>query len=157
MVTGISYVDRDGNEQSSDGSEATFTVSASGSLSVFTKRVGQSADELGKGTLVAGATYLFYLTSDGDLYAWGDNRYGVLGLGTSTSVVRVPTYVMSGVAKVATTHANAYENGDTTFTTAILTQNQSGIRFTVQTIISMISKICEGDRFYNHELSGITM
>ena len=119
-VTGVSYVDRAGNEQSVDGGEATFTVSASGSLAVFSKRVDQG-DDWGKGTLVAGATYLFYLSPDGDLYAWGDNRYGVLGLGTDTSVVRVPTYVMSGVAKVVTTDANAYENGDTTFTTAILT------------------------------------
>ncbi len=121
VVTGISYTDRAGNEQSFDSSEATFTVSSSGSLSVFSKRVDQGSEDLGKGTLVAGATYLFYLSPDGDLYAWGDNRYGILGLGTEMSVVRVPTYVMSGVAKVATTHANAYENGDSTFTTAILT------------------------------------
>ena len=120
VVTGICYVDRNGREQSVDGSEATFTVSDSGSLSIFTKRAGENPDA-GEGTLVAGATYLFYLTDDGDLYAWGDNRYGVLGLGTSASMVRVPTYVMSGVAKVATTHAHAYENNDAPFATAILT------------------------------------
>ena len=118
-VTGISYVDREGNEKSVDGGEATFTVSASGTISINTKRVSGS-DNWGEGTLVAGATYLFYLSPDGDLYAWGDNRYGVLGLDASTSVVRVPTYVMSGVAKVVTTDANAYENGDATFSTAIL-------------------------------------
>lgn len=121
VITGISYIDREGNEQSVDGSEATFKVSASGSISVFTKRINQDSDELGEGSIIAGATYMFYLTPDGDLYAWGDNRYGVLGLGTADSVVRVPTYVMSGVAKVVTTDANAYENGDTTFSTAILT------------------------------------
>jgi alpha-tubulin suppressor-like RCC1 family protein len=121
VITGISYIDRDGNEQSVDGSEATFKVSASGSVSVFTKRINQDSEELGEGSIIAGATYMFYLTSDGDLYAWGDNRYGILGLGTADSVVRVPTYVMSGVAKVVTTDANNYESGDTTFSTAILT------------------------------------
>ena len=129
VVTGISFVDRDGKEQSVEGSTATFTVSAAGSLSILTQRVGDDAEGQGQGTLVAGATYLFYLTADGDLYAWGDNRYGALGLGASVSMVRVPTYVMSGVAKVTTTRANAYENGDITFTTAILTTD--GRLFTV--------------------------
>lgn len=120
-VTGITYTDKKGNSQEVKGSEATFTVSESGNISIFTIREGQDPDELGKGTLVAGATYLFYLTENGDLYAWGDNRYGVLGLPASTSIVSTPTYVMSGVSKVVTSSANAYENGDTTFSTAILT------------------------------------
>ena len=122
-VTGITYIDREGNEQSVEGTEATFTVSATGTLSINTKRTGENTEDLSRGSLVAGATYMFYLSPGGDLYAWGDNRYGVLGLDASTSVVRLPTFVMSGVAKVVTTDANAYENGDSTFTTAILTKD----------------------------------
>lgn len=120
-VTSIAYTDRNGSTQTVEGTEATFRVSNSGTVAVYTKRTNPDSGNLGEGTLVAGATYLFYLTGDGDLYAWGDNRYGVLGLGTSGGSIMTPTYVMSGVAKVVTSSGNAYENGDSTFSTAILT------------------------------------
>ncbi len=119
-VTGISYTDRSGNVQSVEGSEVIIMASDGGTVSVFTKRVVTNPDELKDTTIIAGATYMFYLTGNGDLYAWGDNRYGVLGLPANQSIVKTPTFVMSGVEKVVTTDANAYENGDTTFTTAIL-------------------------------------
>ncbi len=120
-VTGIVYIDRNGKSQTVEGATATFKLTESGSLSIKTKREGQDTEKIADGTLVAGATYLFYLSPDGDLYAWGDNRYGVLGLGGALSSVNVPTFVMSGVAKVVTSAGNAYENGDTTFSTAVLT------------------------------------
>ena len=53
----------------------------------------------------------------------------MLGIGPTPTVVDVPTYVMSGIAKVVTSSGNAYENGDTTFATAILTTD--GRLFTV--------------------------
>ncbi len=121
-VTKITYTDRSGNAQTVEGGDATFRVSETGTISVSVTRI-QDEGDLSGGTLVAGATYLYYLTADGDLYAWGDNRYGVLGLGYAGGTVKEPTYVMSGVAKVVTTAANAYENGDDTFTTAILTND----------------------------------
>ncbi len=119
VVTEIIYIDRNGNKQSVEGGSATFKVSESGSISVMVKREG--GEQLGRGQLIAGATYLYYLSPDGDLYAWGDNRYGVLGFGREGGTVNTPTFVMSGVAKVVTAAGNAYENGDTTFATAVLT------------------------------------
>ena len=80
-------------------------------------------------TLVAGGSYLFYLTGNGDLYAWGDNRHGVLGIGPTPSVVNTPTFVMADVAKVVTSAGNALENEEHTFSTAILTKD--GRLFTV--------------------------
>ncbi len=121
IITGISYTDKHGNKQAAEGATATFEVSESGTLSVFTARANQDPDEQSEGTLVAGASYLFYLTPNGDLYAWGDNRMGVLGLGHAGGTVNVPTYVMSGVLKVVTSSGNDFENGSTTFATAILT------------------------------------
>lgn len=129
VVTGITFTDKDGNVQSVEGSQVILKVGQSGTISISTQRLVSDPDALKNATIVAGATYMFYLTGDGELYAWGDNRYGVLGLGVADTVVDVPTYVMSGVAKVVTSAANAYENGDTTFTTAILTTD--GRLFTV--------------------------
>ncbi len=123
VITGIQYVDRDGNVQLHEGYEATFEISKSGSITVFAKRADQNPAELSEGTIVAGATYMFYLAKNGDLYAWGDNRYGALGLGYAGGTVTQPTFVMSNVAKVFTSSANAYENGDTTFWTAVLTKD----------------------------------
>ncbi len=121
VIVGIVYTDRTGHKVEVEGTAATFKVSESGTISVLTRRAEADPDELGRGTLVAGATYLFFLTENGDLYAWGDNRMGALGLGYAGGTVNVPTYVMSGVSKVVTSSANAYENGDTAFATAILT------------------------------------
>ena len=129
VVTGITFTDKEGNVQSVEGSQVILKVGQSGTISIATQRLVSDPDALKNATIVAGATYMFYLTGDGELYAWGDNRYGVLGLGVADTVVDYPTYVMSGVAKVVTTAANAYENGDTTFTTAILTTD--GRLFTV--------------------------
>ena len=120
IVTGISYTDSKGNVQSIEGSEVIIKASDGGTVSVFTKRVVTDPDAVKNTTIIAGATYMFYLTGDGDLYAWGDNRHGVLGLPASQSIVKTPTFVMGNVEKVVTTDANAYENGDTTFSTAIL-------------------------------------
>ena len=129
VVTGISFTDKEGNVQSVEGSQVILKVGQSGTVSITSKKLVEDPDVLKNATIVAGATYMFYLTGDGDLYAWGDNRYGVLGLGASPTVVDTPTLVMQGVAKVVTTAANAYENGDTTFSTAILTTD--GRLFTV--------------------------
>ncbi len=123
VITGIQYTDRDGNIQFHEGAEVTFEIGKSGSITVFAKATNRDPTELSEGTIVAGATYMFYLSKDGDLYAWGDNRSGALGLGYEGGIVNQPTFVMSGVAKVYTSSANAYENGDTAFWTAVLTKD----------------------------------
>ncbi len=121
VVSEIVYTDRSGKKTAVAGGEALFQVSESGTISVMVRREGQTGEQIGKGQLVAGATYLYYLSPDGDLFAWGDNRMGVLGLGYAGGNVNTPTFVMSGVSKVVTSAGNAYENGDTTFSAAVLT------------------------------------
>lgn len=129
VITSITFTDKEGNVHTVEGGQLVLKTGKSGSVSIASQRLVSDPDAFKNATLVAGATYMFYLTGDGDLYAWGDNRFGVLGIGPSPTVVETPTYVMSGVAKVVTSAANAYENGDTTFSTAILTTD--GRLFTV--------------------------
>ena len=121
-VTSITFTDSQGNRQYAEGSEAIFSITASGSITVATKKLDTGEPPTG-GTLVAGPTYLFYLTDAGELYAWGDNRSGVLGLGYEGGTVTTPTFIMDNVAKVSTTAAAAYQNNDTVFMTAILTKD----------------------------------
>ena len=120
---GIVFAPNSGTVQREDEQmTATFKVSSSGTISVYAKRDKSNVTDTG-GTLVAGPTYMFYLTGTGELYAWGDNRYGVLGLNSSGGAVSTPTFVMSNVAKVDTTQGAAYENGDKVMMTAILTKD----------------------------------
>lgn len=129
VVTSITFTDKEGNAHTVEGNRLVLKTGQPGTVSISSQRIVTNPDAFKNATITAGATYLFYLTGDGDLYAWGDNRYGVLGLGSTPTVVDVPTYVMSGVAKVVTSSGNAYESGDTTFATAILTTD--GRLFTV--------------------------
>ena len=126
VVTGIAFTDINGVTRMVEGTTATWTLSTSGTISIYTQRESKP-DSFAGGKLVAGASYMFFLTGDGDLYAWGDNRSGALGLGSSGGVVTTPTLVMTGVAKVATSAGNDYENYDGNasavplYSTAILT------------------------------------
>ena len=129
VVTSITFTDKDGKVYTVEGNQLILRTGQAGTVSIASQRIVSDPDAFKNATIVAGATYMFYLTGDGDLYAWGDNRYGVLGLGPTPTVVDTPTYVMSGVAKVVTSAGNAYENNDTTFSTAILTTD--GRLFTV--------------------------
>ena len=129
VVTSITFTDKDGKVYTVEGNQLILKTGQAGTVSIASQRIVSDPDAFKNATIVAGATYMFYLTGDGDLYAWGDNRYGVLGLGPTPTVVDTPTYVMSGVAKVVTSAGNAYENNDTTFSTAILTTD--GRLFTV--------------------------
>ena len=128
-VTAITFTDRAGKTTRVDGDTATIHAAGSGVVSVITQRLVTDSASLENATLVAGGTYLFYLTGGGDLYAWGDNRHGVLGIGPTPSVVNTPTFVMADVAKVVTSAGNALENEEHTFSTAILTKD--GRLFTV--------------------------
>ena len=51
-------------------------------------------------SLIAGKYHMLLLTETGELWAWGDNRYGQLGLG-DTACRTLPVKVMSGVVKAA--------------------------------------------------------
>ncbi len=120
-VSAILFTDANGKVMRVDGAETTLTIKDSGTISFVIERNAPAIENFSEGTLVAGGTYLFYLAPNGDLYAWGDNRMGALGLETSQSVINEPTFVMSGVAKVVTSSGNDIENGSTTFATAVLT------------------------------------
>ena len=49
-------------------------------------------------------------TSDGAVWAWGDNAYGQLGVGASPASASDPLLVngLTGVASVASTYVNGY-------------------------------------------------
>lgn len=122
-LNGIVWAANSGTTQREDETAtATFKITSSGTISVYAKRDKTGPTDT-EGQIIAGPTYLFYLTGTGELYAWGDNRGGVLGLGSSGGAVSTPTFVMSNVAKVDTTQAAAYENGDLVWMTAILTKD----------------------------------
>lgn len=124
-LTSIVWTDSRGTSKTVniDGEQgsAVFSVNSSGTVSVYAVRTdGETA---AGGTLVAGATYLFYLTEDGDLYGWGDNRNGVLGLDPSQTTILKPTLIMQNVARVATSTSCDIENGNFAWMTAILTRD----------------------------------
>ncbi len=122
-LNGIVWAANSGATQREDeATSVTFKITTSGTISVYAKR-DKSGPTDTEGQLIAGPTYLFYLTGSGELYAWGDNRGGVLALGSSGGAVATPTFVMNNVAKVDTTQAAAYENGDQLWMTAILTKD----------------------------------
>lgn len=125
-IKSIVFTDRDGRTQTVTGqTTATFTVTTTGTITVYATRDG-GAIAAADGGFVAGPTYMFYLTEGGDLYAWGDNRNGVLGLDVGNKTVSTPTLVMKNVAKIATSRGLDFENGDsnnTAWMTAILTKD----------------------------------
>ncbi len=119
----IVWLPNSGSSQREDtATEATFKVTTSGTISIYAKRDSTGPTDT-SGQIIAGPTYMFYLTGTGELYAWGDNRNGVLALGSNSGTIPTPTFVMNNVAKVDTTQGAAYENGDIVWMTAILTKN----------------------------------
>lgn len=46
--------------------------------------------------------HVFVLTEDGDLYGWGQNDYGVLGISKNRNFAVRPTYLVSNILKVST-------------------------------------------------------
>ncbi len=122
-LNGIVWAPNSGTTQREDNAtETTFKVTTSGTISVYAKRDKTGPTDTA-GQIIAGPTYMFYLTGTGELYAWGDNRNGVLALGSSSGTIATPSFVMSNVAKVDTTQGAAYENSDMVWMTAILTKD----------------------------------
>ena len=122
-LNGIVWAPNSGATQREDtATSVTFKVTTSGIISIYAKR-----DKTGpidtSGQLIAGPSYMFYLTGNGELYAWGDNRNGILALDSSDGVIPTPTFVMNNVAKVSTTQGSNFEGGDTAWMTAILTKD----------------------------------
>lgn len=122
-LSGIVWTANNGaTQKEEEKTSTTFKISSSGTISIYAKR-DKTGDIDTQGQLIAGPTYLFYLTGSGELYAWGDNRQGVLALNSSGGTIATPSFVMNNVAKVSTTQGAAYENGDLVWMTAILTKD----------------------------------
>lgn len=121
-VTAIQWIPSIGQPLTYQGNSVICNVDSSGAFVIHARDPGEiipSSD----GTIYAGASYMFYLAPNGDLYAWGDNRHGVLGLNLNVDVIPSPTFVMGNVAKVATSRGTDYEDGCTEWMTAILTKD----------------------------------
>ena len=119
IITNISYTDKNGKVTNVEGNKAKFKITASGSITVYVKSTSQSEAKTNS-MITAGMASVFYLDSNGDLYAWGQNSGGALGIGNIQSIVTVPTYVMGDVAKVATSHGFDAAEANS-FVTAVLT------------------------------------
>ena len=153
VVTAILFTDKNGIVHRIEGNEGRLRLEQSGTLSFSVQRMVADPDAFKNATIVSGGTYLFYLTGNGDLYAWGDNRHGVLGLGSSSSVVNTPTLVMRGVAKVVTSAGNDLENEDHTFSTAILTVD--GRLFTVG--VNSCGQLCRNGTTEDNNLGEVAL
>ena len=128
-IVAITFVSNDGSVvQRYDGSEASFEVTTSGRIVILT-RSSQSSNAVAiKSGLTAGMNTVYYLTENGDLYAWGQNSGGALGVGLADS--STPVYVMGEVARVETTRGLVIDNEPTNpCSTAVLMRD--GTLFTV--------------------------
>lgn len=111
----ILYINDNGDMIRYEGTSATIEAKTTGQFVVCIRPTKSVLNVTSN--LTAGMGSVFYLTENGDLYAWGDNMGGALGGGTGD--VYKPIYITSGVAKVETTRG--LDAGATnTFSTAVL-------------------------------------
>ncbi|MBR5880251.1 MAG: hypothetical protein IKZ16_01070, partial [Clostridia bacterium] len=97
------------------------TVKTSGTVIVNTKSNSQQGQVAGvQSGITASAQSMYYLAPSGELYAWGYNQSGLLGI-PGDSPVSVPTLVATGVAKVEVCHSNDAENNNNATMMAYLT------------------------------------
>ena len=120
-VESIIFVSSSGDIKTVEGTKATFTVKTSGTVIVNTKSNSQQGQVAGvQSGITASAQSMYYLAPSGELYAWGYNQSGLLGI-PGDSPVSVPTLVATGVAKVEVCHSNDAENNNNATMMAYLT------------------------------------
>ncbi|MBQ2256590.1 MAG: CotH kinase family protein [Clostridia bacterium] len=120
-VSSIVFMPTIGEMQTVQGDSAEFTVSSSGTVMVNTRSNGTQTPVAGvQSGITASAHSSYYLSESGDLYAWGMNQNGILGIPGNANVP-VPTLVASGVAKVEVCHSNDAENNHNATMMAYLT------------------------------------
>lgn len=94
---GIAISTADGKQTFHSSTSVTITVTGKMTISVLARKTGFTASE----ALVAGSRTIFYLKSNGDLYAWGASENGQGGIFTGTSLLPV-SLVMTSVKQVST-------------------------------------------------------
>ncbi len=120
-VSSIVFMPSIGEVQTVQGDTAEFTVSSSGTVVINTRSDGNQTPVAGvQSGITASAHSSYYLTETGDLYAWGLNQNGILGIPGNTSI-SVPTLVASDVAKIEVCHSNDAENNNNATMMAYLT------------------------------------
>ncbi len=120
-VSSIVFMPTIGEVQTVQGDTAEFTVSSSGTVVINTRSNGNQMPVAGvQSGITASAHSSYYLTETGDLYAWGFNQNGILGIPGNTSI-SVPTLVASDVAKIEVCHSNDAENNNNATMMAYLT------------------------------------
>ena len=125
-VFAIIYINAEGDMIRYNGSSASIEAMSAGQIIACTRPTSTNVILSTSAGITAGMNSVFYLTADGDLYAWGDNTGGALGSGNNDSYK--PRYIMSGVAKVET--SRGLDAGETnSYTTAVLLTN--GTLYTV--------------------------
>lgn len=120
-ISSIMFVPVSGDMQTVQGSSASFTVDCSGTVIINTRAQGQQGTVAGvQSGITASGHSTYYLAPNGELYAWGLNQNGILGIPGSGNV-SVPTLVASNVAKVEVCHSNDCENNNNDTMMAYLT------------------------------------
>lgn len=128
-VFAVAFSANSGGVYKKDGSEAVFDINASGDVIVYVraKSSGENVVSVDHG-VSAGKSSSYYIDASGDLYAWGQNTNGILGIPGGNDKFS-PTYVMSGVAKVESTRGLVIAETANVSSTAILTTD--GVLYTV--------------------------
>lgn len=94
---GIAVTTKDGKQTVYKNADVDLTISVKTTVTVLTRKNGFQTQE----ALIAGSRDLFYLKSNGDLYAWGASEYGQCGILSGSTPLRV-SIIMTSVKKAAT-------------------------------------------------------
>lgn len=114
---GIAVTGKDGKQTIYKNTNVNIAVSSKSTITVLTRKNGFRTDE----TLVAGSRDIFYLKSNGDLYAWGASEMGQCGALTGSAAMPV-SIMMTSVRKVATSQGGNV--GDAPFTLILTADNR---------------------------------
>lgn len=95
VFKGYAVTERTGSTKLYTSKELSLNIKKDTTISVLTAK----ANFMTTPTVVAGSRAVFALDANGDLYAWGENELSQL-LVYTTSSVKTPTLVASGVKKV---------------------------------------------------------
>ncbi len=120
-LVAIVFTDTSGKVTRYTGGTASISTSKGGEITFETKKNATDVSLSVHPGIVAGGEQMYYLTSDGKLYAWGYNINNVLGAGASTEKVTKPVLVRENVAQIEVCHSNDVENSNHNIAAAILT------------------------------------